>query len=408
MLLTPNLQSLIANPAVRRIMEIAREGHGEARVVGGAVRDLLLGRSVGEIDFAATLPPEKTSELLIKAGLKAVPTGIDFGTVTAVIDGKGYEITTLRHDIETDGRRAKVAFTDDWRGDAARRDFTMNALYVDRDGKLYDYFDGQKDLEAGLVRFIGDARARIEEDVLRILRFFRFYAWFGRGAIDADGFAACRGLAHLIPQLSVERVWREIVKLLAADNPAPSWQLLIDAKILDGVLPEAQNAARLQSLIAIEKKYETPPSALRRLAALLPAQEASAQNIAQKLKLSKREAAHLEQLLTLPSRLAGKLDPVPFRRALYESGVEAARDAALLTGAMRPENDLEPVLAAAAEWNNPTFPLQGGDLLKLGMTPGPAMGVLLHELEERWVAGDFRLSREECLALARNKLSTRI
>jgi poly(A) polymerase len=408
MLLTPNLQPLIANPAVRRIMEIARAGGGEVRVVGGAVRDLLLGRVAGEIDFATTLPPEKISELLTKAGLKAVPTGIEFGTVTAVLDGKGYEITTLRHDIETDGRRAKVAFTDDWQGDAARRDFTMNALYVDANGKLYDYFDGQKDLSAGLVRFIGDARARIEEDVLRILRFFRFYAWFGRGVIEAEGFAACRELAHLIPQLSVERVWREIVKLLAADNPLPSWQLLCDAKILDTILPEAKNTAQLKSLIAVETKYETPPSSLRRLAALLSAREISAQNIAQKLKLSKREAASLEHLIGLPARLVGKLDPVPFRRVLFEYGVDVARDAALLCGAAHPESDLEPALAAAAEWIIPIFPMQGEDLLKLGMKPGPAMGVLLKDLEERWIANDFKLSRAECLAAAKEKLSTAI
>jgi poly(A) polymerase len=381
-------------------MEIVRQGGGEVRVVGGAVRDTLLGRAVHEIDLAATLPPEETVTLLTKAGIKSAPTGIEFGTITAVIDGRGYEITTLRHDVETDGRHAKVAFTDDWQGDAARRDFTMNALYADADGKLYDYFNGQDDLAAGHVRFIGEAVARIREDVLRILRFFRFYAWFGRGAIDAEGLSACRELASLIPQLSVERVWREIVKLLAADNPAPSWRLMLEAKILTVVLPEASDITRLESLLAVEKKYEATASSVRRLAALLPADSAASAAIAQKLKLSKREASKLAQLAQAPELLNGKLAPHPFRRALYEHGIEDTRDAALLLAASHPELDLEPALATAAAWENPRFPLQGQDLLKLGMTPGPAIGVLLRKLEDEWIAADFRPSREDCLAMA--------
>ncbi len=400
------LQQLIANPAIRRLMNIARAGGGEVRVVGGAVRDALLGRKVGEIDCAGTLPPEKMAELLTTAGLKAVPTGIEFGTITAVVEGVGYEITTLRRDLETDGRHAKVSFTDDWQADAARRDFTFNALYVDGDGKLYDYFHGQDDLRAGHVRFIGDACARIAEDVLRILRFFRFHAWFGQGTIDAAGCTACRDLAHLISQLSAERVWNEIKKLLSADQPLPTWRLMLDAGIVAKFLPEASDAARLESLIAVEKRNQQITSPLRRLAALLPADEKIVQEICQKLKLSKREAVRLQTLATLPSHLNGKLDPIPFRRALYEYGGDECRDAVILLAATHAEIDLEPLLAAVANWQKPIFPLQGQDLLKLGMAAGPAMGKALRALEDQWIASDFHMTRDECLAAAKTKLST--
>jgi poly(A) polymerase len=394
----------LRSESVSRIMDALRGGGGEARVVGGAVRDALLGRKVGDIDLAATLPPEKTSALLTEAGIKVVPTGIEHGTITAVIDGKGYEITTLRKDVETDGRRAKVAFTDDWQSDAARRDFTINALYADANGKIYDYFGGREDLAKGHVRFIGDAGARIREDVLRILRFFRFYVWFGQGAIDAEGMEACRALAGLIPQLSVERVWREIVKLLGADNPLSGWRSMLEARVLAGILPEASDSARLGSLLAVEKKYDAAPSPLRRLAALLPSDEVTAVAIIQRLKLSKREAGKLLRLASLPALLAGKLDPIPFRRALYEFGIEDTSDAALLLAAEHPALDLEPALAAAAAWDNPVFPLQGQDLLKLGLAAGPAMGLLLRALEEEWVAADFKPSREECLASAKRRI----
>jgi poly(A) polymerase len=399
----PDLQLLTSNLAARRIMDIARAGNGEARIVGGAVRDALLGNTAKEIDFATTLPPETMVALLAKAGIKTVPTGIEHGTITAVIDGCGYEITTLRHDIKTDGRRAKVAFTDDWQADAARRDFTMNALYLDTDGKLYDYFDGQKDLTARHIRFIGNPAERIREDVLRILRFFRFYAWFGKDQIDADGLKACRELANLIPQLSVERIWREITKLLSTPNPAPAWRLMLDAKILKEILPEAANSTRLESLLATEIRYEIPADPLRRFAATL---SSASPTLTQRLKLSKRETAKLQNLTTLPALLNGKLDPVPFRHALYEHGAENTRNAALLYAASHPGTDLEPALSAAANWENPVFPLQGEDLRKFGLKPGPAMGTLLRQLEEEWIAADFKPTRTECLALAKKKLST--
>ncbi len=389
---------------LRRILGVIKAGGGEARIVGGAVRDTLLGRPAGEVDLAVNLPPEKVIALLSAASVKTVPTGIDHGTITAVADHIGYEMTTLRRDIETDGRRAKVAFTDDWQEDAARRDFTFNALYADADGAIYDYFEGRSDLAAGHVRFIGDASERIKEDVLRILRFFRFFAWFGKGEADAAGLAACRALASSLPQLSAERVWREIVKLLAADNPATAWKLMQDSGVLAQVLPEADNLARLENLLVAEKKFEMPPSALTRLAALLPKDKKTADAVARRLKLSNREAEKLQILTVLPELLRGKLDPVPFRRAMYEYGADAARDAALLLAAEDRGADLEPALSAAAEWDKPAFPVGGDDIMKLGIPAGPKVGNILRPFEEWLAAQDFRPTREECLAEVKKQI----
>jgi len=389
----------------RRILAAIAGAGGEARAVGGAVRDTLLGRAAHEIDFAVTLAPEKTSEALKKAGIKVVPTGIEHGTVTAVVDHKGFELTTLRRDVETDGRRAKVAFTDDWQEDAARRDFTINALYVDAAGKIYDYFDGRADLKAGRVRFIGDARLRIREDVLRILRFFRFYAWFGKGEADKEALEACRELAVLLPTLSFERVGREVIKLLAAPDPAYAWKLLKGAGALAHILPDAANIGRLESLISTEKKYDVAPSAFARLAALLPKDGALAAKAAQRLKFSNKESEKLQRLAVLPDMLVGKLDPVPFRRALYEHGSAAAHDAALLYAAENGAIDLDPALRVAAEWERPGFPIQGEDILKLGIEAGPKVGGILRTVEEWWAEKDFRPTRAECLAEAKRLIA---
>jgi len=420
--LDPQKYGWLKSRGVSRIMAAISGSGFEARAVGGAVRDSLLGHAPEEIDLAVNLPPEKVIEVLAKAGIKTVPTGIEYGTVTAVVEDKGYEITSLRHDLETDGRRAKVAFTDDWQADAARRDFTMNALYADEDGKIYDYFGGREDLAAGVVRFIGDAEGRIKEDVLRILRFFRFYAWFGKGEADKNALAACQELKKLVPLLSMERVWRETVKLLAAENPLPAWILMKDTGVLAEVLPEAVNIARLGSLLKIETKYGMPPAPLVRLGALIFGHDYSAPDaqghvnlrasmtgsavesaaeISRRLKLSNREASKIKTLAHLPALLHGKLDAVSFRRALYEHGADACRDAALLVAADSQTLDLEPFLDRALGWQRPVFPLSGSDLLKLGFMQGPKMGEVLRTLEERWIAEDFRLTREECLAEAK-------
>ncbi|HEU0118718.1 MAG TPA: CCA tRNA nucleotidyltransferase [Alphaproteobacteria bacterium] len=399
--LDPQKHSWLQSEALRRLFGVIKAAGGETRAVGGAVRDALLGRPVNEIDLAVNLAPDRVISILEDAKIKVVPTGFEHGTVTAVIDHKGYELTTLRKDVETDGRRARVAFTDDWQGDAARRDFTINALYADEAGKIYDYFSGRTDLAQGRVRFIGDARARIKEDVLRILRFYRFYAYFGKGAPDADGLAACRELATLLPTLSAERVWREIVKLLAVPDPAPTWKTMRDNAALTYVAPDATNIMRLEGLVEAEKRYEEDAVPLARFAALLPKNKMAADSIAQKLKLSNKDADVLRVLTVLPDALRGKLDPVPFRRAMYEHGMSNARAAALLVAAEDRGADLEPALAAAAEWQKPVFPLQGEDILKMGLTPGPQVGVILKSVEDWWAAQDFRPNRDECLAEAK-------
>ncbi len=386
---------------LRRLMEAIKAGGGEARFVGGCVRDALSGRAVRDVDLAVDLPPEKTAEILAGAGLKVVPTGIAHGTVTAVADHKGYEITTLRRDVETDGRRAKVVFTDDWQADAARRDFTFNALYADDRGKIFDYFEGQADLARGHVRFIGQARDRIREDVLRILRFFRFHAWFGLGPPDEAGLVACQELSHLLPQLSAERVWREISKLLAAQNPLPAWQIMQGQGILVHVLPEATEVARLERLLTVTHEYDAQTSSLVRLAALLKP-EASAVAVAQRLRLSNKEAGRLEALRALPVRLRESLEAKSLRRVLYASGAAEVRDALCLLGAQEPGLDLQEALAEIGRWEKPLFPVQGSDILKLGVAAGPAVGERLRAVEAWWVEQDFRPVRAECLARAKS------
>ena len=294
--------------------------------------------------------------------------------------------------------------------DAARRDFTMNALYADAEGKIFDYFNGRADLAAGHVKFIGDASARIDEDVLRILRFFRFHAWFGKGDADKDALAACAAKKNLLPNLSAERVWREVAKLLAAENPVPSLQLMQNTGVLAVVLPEAVNILGLAALLVVEAKNDMPPSSIVRLAALLdgrdysaPAGAASgnAEKLAKRLKLSNREAEKLVMLAALPAKLKGKLDPVPFRRALYEYGADACRDAVLILAAEGFAPDVAGLLDMAVNWQCPTFPVQGSDVLALGLVAGPKVGKVLREVEAWWVADDFRPTRDECLAKAK-------
>ena len=383
----------ILTPAVQRLLTALREA-GEARVVGGAVRDVWVGRKVGDIDLATTLPPERVMEILAKAGIKTAPTGLAHGTITAIIDHIGYEITTLRRDVETDGRHAQIAFTDDWREDAARRDFTMNALYIDAEGRLYDYFDGAADAEKGRVRFIGDARARIREDVLRILRFFRFYAFFGKGEAEKEAVAACFELAPMIPHLSAERIARETAKLLTAENPLGAWRLMVESGVTQHFLPEASRLARLRDLLETEKRHRVAPVAWVRLAALVPQEEKIAVSIAERLRLSKREAEVLRVLALLPSMLRGK--PAALRGAIHDYGVEACRAAILLNGENIGEN-----FGVIDAWENPVFPIKGEDIVRLGIPAGPRIGEILRGVETWWREGDFRADRKACLEQAR-------
>jgi poly(A) polymerase len=399
--LSPARQAQILTGGVNLIMDALRAAGGEARVVGGAVRDAVMGRAIGDIDLAANLPPERVMDILAARHIRSVPTGLAHGTVTAVIDHAGYEITSLRRDVETDGRHAQIAYTDDWQTDAARRDFTFNALYLDADGKLYDYFGGASDAATGQVRFIGDARARIREDVLRILRFFRFHAWIGRGDANPQALEACAELAGLIPHLSAQRVARELLKLLGAPHPWKAWQLMFANGIARFILPECIDGAGYLDLLRNEEEQGQRQPALARLAALLPRDETIAEAVAARLKFSNRDASGLTTLAKLPALLDSQLaNPTDLRRVLYEYGVPPVRSALFLIGGHSREQ-IEATLGVIDAWENPVFPIRGEDIVQLGVPMGPRVGEILRSVEQWWIAGDFRAERDICLAQAR-------
>jgi poly(A) polymerase len=359
----------LADPALRAVLEALPE----ARVVGGAVRDALLGKEVADVDLATPRPPEEVTAALQAAGLKAVPTGIDHGTVTAVSGHRGFEVTTLRRDVATDGRHAEVAFTDDWQADAARRDFTINAMSMTRGGDVFDYFSGIDDLRAGRVRFVGRAAKRIAEDYLRVLRFFRFWARYGRGAPDAEAVAAIAAAVPGLARLSAERVWMELKRILAAPDPRGAVALMDRLGVLAAVLPEGAAPARLAALVAAG----APADPILRLAALLDGDAAA---LAERLKLSGAERDRLLALRAAPA-LPPDADDAALRRALAEE----ARD--VLTGRVWLAGGNPGLLARLSAMPVPDFPLRGRDLRAMGVPAGPELGALLQELRGWWLAG---------------------
>ncbi|HVA13035.1 MAG TPA: CCA tRNA nucleotidyltransferase [Stellaceae bacterium] len=378
--------SWMTEPASRAVITALK---GDARFVGGCVRDTILKRPIADIDIATPLFPEEIMRRLAAAKIKAVPTGIAHGTITAVTPTRPFEITTLRRDVETFGRQARVAFSADWQEDACRRDFTMNALYLDAEGEVFDYHDGIRDLRAGKVRFVGDPATRIREDVLRLLRFYRFHAWYGRSDADEAARAACRGATPLLPTLSGERVQAELLKLLAARDPLPSLTLMQEDRVLARLVPKTRDLSALTRLVAIEPK----PDPLRRLAALVAE---DAEGIARKLKFSN---ADRERLLALMAPVALTSDAAEQRRLLYRLGREAYVDRVLIAAAVSGEvAAVKPLLRAAAKWKPVAFPMRGADIAAAGIAEGPEIGKLLAEIEAWWEAGDFKATRRECLA----------
>jgi len=389
------LPERMRDPSTLRLFAALKAGGIEARFVGGCVRNAVLGREIDDIDMAVSAPPETVMRALNAAKIKNVPTGLKHGTVTAVVEGRPYELTTLRRDVETDGRHAVVAFTDDWQEDAARRDFTFNALYADPDGTLYDPFDGRADLNDRKVRFIGDADQRLVEDRLRVMRFFRFHAWYGAPPIDGAGFQACVRHAGALSGLSAERVAKELLRLLGAPDPADAIEAMSEAGALDHWLPEYDGIKRLRVLIEREPKAD----ALRRLAAILDA-EADATAIGKRLKLSTQQALRLEIMLAREPVIdvAGGLKA--WRAGIYRLGANLYIDR-LLLDVDAPESrggDWRAALALAESWTAPELPVSGGDALKLGLKPGPKVGALLDQVERWWIAGDFAADRTACLA----------
>ena len=351
-----------------------------ARVVGGAVRDTIAGRPVTDIDLATPQPPGTVLAALAAAGLRGVPTGLPHGTVTAIADSRPFEVTTLRRDIATDGRHATVAFTDDWLADAARRDFTINAMSVDRAGRLHDPFGGRADLAAGQVRFVGDARARIAEDYLRALRFFRFHARYGLGAPGSETLAAVTEAVSGLARLSPERVWSELKRILAADRPEAALAAMRDTGVLAAVLPEAAQ-------VSVD---HLPPDPLLRLAALLDGQTLDIETLAGRLRLSGAERDHLVALLgPAPAEDANEAE---LRRALADAPAET------LDARVRLARRTETLRRRLAAIEAPVFPLQGRDLVAAGVPAGPAVGGLLRILRASWRQGGCVAGRDALLA----------
>lgn len=357
----------------------------QVRVVGGAVRDTLLGIDVEDIDLATPLLPEEVTRRAEKLGAKVVPTGIAHGTVTVVYRDHIYEVTTLRRDVSTDGRRATVAFSEDWREDAGRRDFTINALYADPlTGEVHDYFDGLSDLKARQVCFIGDASARIAEDYLRILRYFRFHARFGEGPLDEAAFAAVSRDADRMKGLSRERVADELLKLLALPDPVPTLALMEQGKIWRAVLPEANAASvdRVAKLVANEQASGVAPDAVRRLISFLPEDAESAGVIASKLKLSNVMRKRIAKV-----RGEGKAALANHARSTaHKIGLENARDLWLVEG---DDAALSKALSALDGWEVPMLPISGGDIVAMGVEKGPEVARILQAVQAQWVAEGF-------------------
>jgi poly(A) polymerase len=380
------------------LLSVLGAAEGETRYVGGCVRDTLLGVPVSDVDLATRLMPEEVIARLKRAKIKAVPTGLAHGTITAIVEAKPVEVTTLRRDVSTDGRRATVAFTDDWQEDAARRDFTVNALSADPHSlQIHDYFGGWEDVEARRVRFIGDPLTRIAEDHLRILRFFRFHARFSEGAPDLEGLEACAARANDLMALSRERIADELIKLLTLANPAPTVALMVERGILKPVLPEidADGGARLARLIGREAEAGLPGDPLRRFAALLPAEPELAASVGARLRLSKRAAKRI-------ASAAGRSDAdTAMKPAVlaYRIGREEAVDRLLL-------GEGDPALAVSiAAWERPRLLISGGMLIELGLTPGPDVAKAMQDVQGRWAEAGFPEDRADQLAIAREAVA---
>lgn len=408
----------LAEKHVQRLLAVLGENGEEARIAGGAVRNALIGQPVADVDIATTTLPPETMRRAAAAGFKVVPTGVEHGTVTVIVGGRPFEVTTLRADVETDGRHAKVSFGRDWKADAERRDFTINALYAEPDGTVIDLIGGVADLEARLLRFIGDPEQRIREDYLRILRFFRFFAWYGDGRPDAEGLKACARLKQGLDRLSAERVWAELKKLLSAPDPSRSLLWMRQSGVLTRVLPESEKWGidAIHALVTAERDLGWPPDPLARLEAIVPPDAARMKTLAERLKFSTREAGRLKEW-----SLTGALEPTTtepqLARLLYRGDRQGFIDRlhlALASARARAvENDkalmaaggFSRLLAYAQKWEKPVFPIKGADLSALGAKPGPNVGEMLRALENEWIESGFALERGALLERAAKALA---
>ncbi|PTM92676.1 CCA tRNA nucleotidyltransferase [Mycoplana dimorpha] len=403
-------QDWFRNPALQRVLALLNADGGEARVAGGAVRNSLMGMPAGDVDIATTLVPDEVIGRAKAAGIKAVPTGIDHGTVTLVTDRTPFEVTTLRRDLETDGRRAQVAFGTDWQEDAERRDLTINALYATANGEVVDLVGGLADIETRTVRFIGDADRRIAEDHLRILRFFRFFAFYGSGRPDADGLRACARAKGKLAALSAERVWSETKKLLSAPDPFRALLWMRQSGVLTQILPETEKWGidAIPGLVAAETAFGWAPDPLLRLAAIVPPDAERLAGLSSRLKLSRAEAACLSEWAAAPE-IPETIGETALDRMLYRHGPQGliAR-LKLALSAARAKAETDPpsmarsalchrLLARAESWQKPDFPIAGGDVIAAGIPAGPKVGQILATLEAAWVDSNFNLDRQTLL-----------
>ncbi|MBI1237050.1 MAG: CCA tRNA nucleotidyltransferase [Alphaproteobacteria bacterium] len=386
-------------PETQALVRAFKAAPGDVRFVGGCVRDAVLGRSAEDIDLATTHKPEQVMALLKAAGITVIPTGLKHGTVTAAINRRRFEITTLRRDTACDGRHAEVAFTDDWEADAKRRDFTMNALFLTSGGELFDYTDGAGDAKAGRVRFIGDAGERVREDYLRILRFFRFFAQYGRHAPDTQALAACRAHAEGLDQISGERIQHEMFKLLAADNPLYALCLMRDCGILARLIPETHGMPALERLPEMEQTLRAQAEPETKLALLLPPEQLEAVAARWKLANATREIiARLHHWLPQMESLTG--DVCAQKKTLRALGITPYTQLALMAAAGAEDAaHYADMLKLADGWSPPEFPVTGHDLLAMGKEENAELGRDLKKLEALWEESDYKLSRGELLKL---------
>jgi poly(A) polymerase len=393
-------QDWMTTGPAHRVYQALEQAGGSPRFVGGCVRDGLLGRKIRDIDIATPLEPEAVIAAAKAAGLKSAPTGIAHGTITVIADHTGIEVTTLRRDVETFGRHATVAFTEDWRQDAARRDLTMNALSADLSGLVYDYFGGLDDLQAGHVRFVGLPEDRMREDYLRILRYFRFHADYAAGDFDPAALNAARALKGELKSLSGERLRQETLKLLVARRGVATWRAMLEAGIVDAFLPEATTLDRMAKVLALESRLKIPPDPIRRLAAL--AVTGSGAVIAESLKLSNAERDRVTAIAAPRPEFVVD-DPARVRRQIYDLGKALALDL-LLVDWREPDSDCMRAYEIVRDWPRPELPVRGRDVSTLGVPAGPEIGLLLKELEAWWIAGDFAADRAHCLRELRRRV----
>lgn len=403
----------LADENLQHLLSVLNADGHEARIAGGAIRNVLLGVDVADVDIATTTLPEETERRASAAGFRTLPTGKEHGTITVIADGRPYEVTTLRADIETDGRHARVVFGTDWQLDAERRDFTINALYAKADGTVIDLVGGLADIEARTLRFIGDAEARIREDYLRILRFFRFFAWYGHGRPDADGIRASARLKKGLEQLSAERVWAELKKLLAAPDPSRALLWMRQSGVLSVVLPESEKWGidAIHGLVLTEIDMGWSADPMLRLAAIIPPDAKKIEAMAQRLRMSKAEMKRLLAWAgTAP--INHSLSEMALVKAAYRSDVSGIKDRlslALASARNRAVEEHDALIEAAGfsrlirildHWERPQFSLKGDDLVALGFTSGKQLGETLKKLEDEWIDSGFQKERDALLQRA--------